>query len=235
MKKLLTVILALSLTLVCFTACGGDDESASASESSYSGILTKIKLGMPLSKIITLNAVNNVELYYETDTCIWSINPDTDLMEIRNRLPEGEQHFYVDDSIITYNFKTVKGDEEIYLNDYVSEVQCLLDRETAQKYFDDKTAELTKKHAVEPVGTMTGTEDIDMELAYKQTFDCPSYVLTFTMKQKYETVNGVDGYYGSFFSIEVKEKEVKTETDIKKDSESKSTTKETEADKSEEE
>ncbi len=214
MKKILTVILALTMTLACFTACGGDEEAANAETSAYSGILTKIKLGMPLTKVVSLNAGNNVELYYETDTCVWSINPDTELMELKSRLPEGEQFYYVDDSIITYNFKTVKGDEEIYLNNYISEIHCLVDRDTARKFFDDKTAELQKKHNVEPVGAQVGTEDIDMEITYKQVFNCTSYTLTFSMVEKYDTVNGVDGYYGSFFSIDVKEKEVKDETAI---------------------
>ncbi len=216
MKKLLTVILALTMALTCFTACGGDDEAAPEAPA-YSGILTKVKLGMPLTKVVSLNANNNVELYYETDTCVWSINPDTELMELKSRLPEGEQFYYVDDSIITYNFKTVKGTEEMLLNNYVSEVHCLVDRDTARKFFDDKTVELSKKHGVEPVGTQTGTEDIDMEITYKQTFNCTSYVLTFSMVEKYDTVNGVDGYYGSFFSIDVKEKEVKDETAIQTD------------------
>lgn len=214
MKKLLTVILVLTMALTCFTACGGDDEAAAPDASAYSGILTKIKLGMPLTKVVSLNAGNNVELYYETDTCVWSINPDTELMELKDRLPEGEQFYYVDDSIITYNFKTVKGAEEMLLNNYVSEVHCLVSRDTARKFFDDKTAELQKRHGVEPVGTQTGTEDIDMEITYKQTFNCTSYVLTLSMVEKYDTVNGVDGYYGSFFSIDVKEKEVKDETAI---------------------
>lgn len=212
MKKFFSFLLTAVLALSCFTACGGDDEAA-VEVQPYSGILTKIKLGMPLTKIVSLQP-DGVELYYETDTSIWSINTDTELMELRGLLPEGEQFYYVDDSIITYNFKTVKGDAEIYLNDYVSEVHCLLDRETARKYFDSKTADLAAKHGVEAVGTQTGTEDIDMEITYKQLFDCPSYTITFTMKEKYDTVNGVDGYYGSFFSIDVKEKEVKDETAI---------------------
>lgn len=234
MRKFLPVILALIMTLTCFTACGGDDEAEAAETPAYSGILTKIKLGMPLTKVVSLNAGNNVELYYETDTCIWSVNPDTDLMEIRNLLTEGEQFYYVDDSVITYNFKTVKGDEEIYLNNYLSEVHCLLDRATAEKYFETKTAELKAKHGVEPIGRMTGTENVDMEVNYIQRFDCPSYTLTFTMTEKYDTVNGVDGYYGSYFSIDVKEKEVKTEVEIQTNADGKKE-KETEAETSKEE
>lgn len=225
-------MLALLMTLTCFTACGGGDEDGTADAPAYSGILTKIKLGMPLTKIVSLQP-DGVDLYYETDTCVWSINTDTDLMELRSILTEGEQFYYVDDSIITYNFKTVKGDDEIYLNDYVSEVHCLLDRETARKYFDSKTAELAEKHGVEAVGTQTGTEDMDMEITYKQTYNCTSYTLTFTMVEKYDTVNGVDGYYGSFFSIDVKEKEVKDETEIQTGATEKKKEAETEAEKEE--
>lgn len=232
MRKFLPVILALILTLTCFTACGGDDEAENADTVAYSGILTKIKLGMPLTKVVSLNAANDVELYYETDTCLWSENPDTDLMEIRNLLSESEQFYYVDDSIITYNFKTVKGDEELYLDDYLTEVYCLLDRGTAEKYFDTKTAELTEKHGVEPTGRMTGTEGVDMEVNYIQRYDCSSYTLTFTMTEKYDTVNGVEGYYGSYFSVDVQAKEVKNEVEIQTNADNK---KETEAETSEEE
>lgn len=212
MKKILSVILAVVMTGVCFTAC--NKEEAVVSESSYSGILTKVKLGMPLSKIVSLQP-DNVNLYYESDTTIWSVNTDTELMEIVNLIPEDKaQHFYVEDSIITYNFRTQKGDDEIYLKDYVSEVQCRLERETAENYFNAKTAELAAKHNVEPIGSQTGTEGIDLDVTYMQKFDYPSYTFIFTMKETYDTIEGVDGYYGSFFSMEVKEKEVKTEVPI---------------------
>ena len=212
MKKILSVILAVVMIGVCFTAC--NKEEAVVSESSYSGILTKVKLGMPLSKIVSLQP-DNVNLYYESDTTIWSVNTDTELMEIVNLIPEDKaQHFYVEDSIITYNFRTQKGDDEIYLKDYVSEVQCRLERETAENYFKAKTAELAAKHEVEPIGSQTGTEGIDLDVTYMQKFDYPSYTFIFTMKETYDTIEGVDGYYGSFFSMEVKEKEVKTEVPI---------------------
>ncbi|MBP1561660.1 MAG: hypothetical protein J6C96_10550 [Oscillospiraceae bacterium] len=215
MKRIISVILSMIMALACFTACG---EEETAPESTYAGILTKIKLGMPLTKIISLQP-DGVELYYETDTRIWSQNTDTDLMEIRDLIPEDNAYYYVDDSIITYDFKTVKGDEEIYLNSYMSEVTCLLDRKTAEKYFVDKTAELAKKHAVEPVGTLKGTEDIDMKLNYKQTYDCPSYKVDFVMTLTYQTVEGVDGYYASYFAVTVTEKEVKAETAIEVETE----------------
>ena len=212
MKKLLTLILALTMVTACFAGCGKDEEET-ASETSYAGILTKVKLGMPLTKIVSLQP-DGVELYYEDDTTIWSVNTDTDLMEIRDIIPADDAYYYADDSIITYNFRTVKGDDEIYLDGYMSEVTCLLDRKTATDYFEKKTAELQKKHGAEPVGAMTGTEDMDMELVYTQKYDCPSYNIVFTMKETFDTVNGVDGYYGTYFAIEVIEKEIKDETAI---------------------
>ena len=209
-KKILSAILAAALAMVCLSACNKDE--GAVSDSAYSGILTKVKLGMPLTKIVSLQPVG-VELYYETDTCIWSINNDTEIREIAELIPEDSAYYYVDDSIITYNFKTVSGDPEIYLNGYVQEAGCLMDRETAKKYFDDKTAELEKKYG-EPLGTMTGTKDIDMELIYKQTYNCPSFTVVFTMKQTYDTVDSVEDYYGTFFSIEIAEKAVKDDTPI---------------------
>lgn len=212
MKKILPLILAVVMTAVCFTGCNKED--AVVSESSYSGILTKVKLGMPLSKIVSLQP-DNVNLYYESDTTIWGVNTDTELMEISSLIPEDKaQHFYVEDSIITYNFRTQKGDDEIYLNDYISEVQCRLERETAEKYFESKTAELAAKHNVEPIKTQMGTEGIDLDVTYMQKFDYPSYTFIFTMKETYDTIEGVDGYYGSYFSMEVKEKEVKAEVPV---------------------
>ncbi|MCH5194566.1 MAG: hypothetical protein J1F11_11430 [Oscillospiraceae bacterium] len=213
MKKFLSLILAAVMITACFTACN-KEEGGEVSESSYNGILTKVKLGMPLSKIVSLQP-DNVNLYYESDTTIWSVNTDTELMEITSLIPaDKEQHFYVEDSIITYNFRTVKGDEEIYLNDYISEVQCRLERKTAEEYFYAKTDELAAKHKVEPISVKTGTEGIDLDVTYMQKFDYPSYTFIFTMKETYDTIEGVDGYYGSYFSMEVKEKEVKTEVPI---------------------
>lgn len=211
MKKIITLILTLAMAVACFTACGKKEEAAP--ETAYAGILTKVKLGMPLTKIVSLQP-DGVELYYEDDVTIWSVNTDTELMEIRNLIPAEDAYFYADDSIITYNFRTVKGDEEIYLDGYMSEITCLLDRETATKYFETKTAELAKKHGAEPVGAMTGTENMDMTLTYTQKYDCPSYNIVLTMVETYDTVNGVDGYYGTYFAIEIIEKAVKTEVAI---------------------
>lgn len=211
MKNFLTVILAMALAVTCFAACSNDEGAASDSETAYNGILTKVKLGMPLTKIITLNQSVGVDLNYETDTVIWSQNPDTELMEIRDIIPTGSAYYYVDDSLITYTFETRKGDSEIYLTSYMSEAYGLLDRKTAESYYETKTAELAQKHGVEAVKSVKGTEDIDLEVSYISRYSCASYDLTFTMTEKYDTVDGIDGYYGSYFSIEVKEKANKEE------------------------
>ena len=211
MKKILSVLLALAMTAVCFSACGKDEEAAS--ENTYSGILTRIKLNMPMSRVVQLQP-DGVTLNFETDTRLWSVNTDTELMELRDLISSENPFYYVEDSLITYDFKTVKGDENIYLCGYTSEAYCCIERQTAEDFFANKTEELAKRHNVEAAGTLKGTEGMDNELVYTEKFDCPSYTITFTMTEKYDTVEGVDGYYGSYFSIEVKEKDVKSEVPI---------------------
>ena len=211
-KKIIAIALSFMLTAFCFAGCSNDEEGEPEAESSYTGILTKVKLGMPVSKILALQP-DNVELMYESDTVLWSVNSDIDLMEINGVITD-DAYNYVDNPIITYTFKTNKGDTEMTLKSYMSEVHGVIDREVAEKYFEDKAKELQTKHGVEPVKSVTGTENVDYTVVNKYKFNCTSYDLTFTMELEYETVNGVEGYYGSMFSIEVKEKEVKTEVTV---------------------
>lgn len=230
MKKILSVLLAIVMTAVCFSACGEDEDAAP--ENAYSGILTKVKLNMPMNKVVKLQP-DGVTLNFETDTRLWSVNTDTELMELRDLIPSENPFYYVEDSLITYDFKTVKGDENIYLRGYQAEAYCCVERQTAEDFFANKTEELKKRHNAESAGTLKGTEGMDNELIYTEKFDCPSYTVTFTMTEQYDTVEGVDGYYGSYFSIEVKEKEVKSEVPIEvsggKDKDKKEKEKETEA------
>ena len=86
MKKFISLLLAVLMCALTFCACSKDKESDEAAESVYSGILTKLRLGMSMKKIISLQD-SSIKLYNETDTEIWSINPDTDIMEIRNVIP----------------------------------------------------------------------------------------------------------------------------------------------------
>lgn len=211
MKKFLTVFLAMALAVTCLAACKKEEDAGSEDSAAYSGILTKVKLGMPLTKIISINQQYNVNLNYETDTVIWSQNPDTELMEIRELIPAESAYYYVDDSLITYAFETRKGEEDIYLTSYMSEAYGLIDRKTAEEYYEKKTEELKAKHKAEPAKSIKGTEDIDLEVDRISRYSCASYDLTFTMREKYDTVDGVEGYYGSYFCIEVKEKANKEE------------------------
>ena len=185
MKRILAVLLSVMTCVMLLAGCGGEE---AAETPAYSGILTKIKLDMPLTKIVSMQP-DGVELYWDDDTTIWSINPDTDLnAEVSALVPEEDQYYYSDDSIITYNFKTKKGDDEIYLKGY--------------------------SEGSVAGGTMVGTEDIDMELVYSQKISASSYDLVFSMTLTYDTVNDVAGYYATEFKIELTEKDVKGEVAI---------------------
>lgn len=200
MKRFFAVIVSMALALTCLSGCKKDD--AAADDSAYSGILTKIKLGMPVTEVLKRQP-DNVTVNYESDTVLWSVNPDTEIMEIRDLIPAESAFYYVDDSIITYTFDAPKGGAEMTLTGYMSEVHGLIDRETAENYFDTKGKALQVKHGVEPIEVKTGTEDMDNELSRIKRYSCASYNLTFTLTEKFDTVDGVEGYYGSFLSLEV--------------------------------
>ena len=217
MKKVISLLLTALMCLTLFTACKKDEEAAGEAIP-YTGILTRVKLGMPLTKIVSLQP-EGTELYYEDDVTIWSMNDDTDLLlDTQAIVPAEDQFYYTGNSIITYNFRTVKGDEEIYLNAYTEEVHCLLDRTAAENYFNTKTEQLVGKHCTGEgsavTGSMTGTEGIDMNLVYSQNISTSSYDLVFAMTLTYENVNNVEGYYATKFDITIKEKDVKTPVTI---------------------
>lgn len=221
MKKLLTAIVSAALMLTCLTCFSGckKDEAAATDENAYSGILTKIKLGMPVSTVLAKQP-ETLKLNYESDTVLWGVNPDTDLMEIRDLIPAESAYYYIDDSIITYNFETQKGNSEMTLSGYMSEVHGVLDRTMAEDYFKSKGEALQAKHGVEFTEVQTGTEDVDLELNRIKRYSCSSYDVIFTLTEKFDTVDGVEGYYGSVFSIEVKSKP-KTEVAVSDGSKSK--------------
>lgn len=209
MKRLLGVILTVVIALMAFSSCGKEDSSVVATE--YTGILSKVKLGMSLSKIQMLQETT-AKLYWEDELTLWNVNSDTELYnEVLALIPTDNQHFFADDSLITYNFKTVPGETEKYLKGYSQEVHCLLDRATAEKYFADKTALLASEHckdeAAVSTGTILGTEDIDLDLVYKEVVSAPSYDLIFSMTLTYDDVLEVEDYYASKFEIEIVEKE----------------------------
>ena len=93
MKKIISVLTALIMTTAIFAACGKDE--AEVPENVYSGILTKVKLGMPMTKIVSLQP-DGVTLNFETDTRLWSVNSDTEIMELREVVPADNPVYYVD-------------------------------------------------------------------------------------------------------------------------------------------
>ncbi|MCL2053089.1 MAG: hypothetical protein FWG90_01425 [Oscillospiraceae bacterium] len=212
-KKLL-VSMVLALSLFTLSACSKSPDI----ESTYDGILSRVRLGMPLSQVVGMQRVG-VELYYETDKIIWSVDEDIELMEIRSLLPEQQDEqmwFFVDSAraIITYYFQTLSGRNEMVLRGYSEQISCLLDREVGNTYFREKSAELRGRHdphaEIRPV--RTGVENIDFELNTTMSLSLPSYNLTFTMTETYDTVNGVTDYYVTHYKIEVMEKAVKDST-----------------------
>lgn len=208
MKKLLSVLTAAVIMMSGLTACSKEEESA---ETEYAGVLTKVRLGMPMSKIISLNS--DTEMYYESDTEIWCVNTDTDLMEIKNLIPEENQFYYVEDSLITYKFKFDEGDQENYLTGYIEEVPCMLDRATAEKYYEDKKAAIAKKYNCSDESiqsSKTGTEGVDLNIDYVTGMTLSSFEIIFTMQTTYDIVDGVEDYFGTYYSIELKELKNKT-------------------------
>lgn len=210
MKRFAAILLAAALSVSVFAGCSSESESDSGT---YDGVLTKIRLGMPLSKVIQLNSDCN--LYYDNDTQIWCVNTDTELMELKDKIPADSQFYNVDDSLITYTFKYDEAAEENYLTAYLQELPCLVDRKTATAYYESKAQELkTRYGATEASSTCTGTEGIDMTLKYDTILTLSSFKLTLTMKLTYDTVDSVDGYYATYFAIEVKELENKAAVDV---------------------
>ena len=196
--------LFLAAVMAAFTLAGcGKKEETEAADTGYSGVLAKIKLGMPQKKVLSVN--NQKEMYYESDTVLWCINPDTDIMEVRDIIPADQGFYFCDDSVITYEFKHDEKDNENYLTAYTEEVSCLIDRETAQKYYDDKVKELMKKYHADFTTTQTGTEGIDLNLIQKTELQLSSFAVYLEMTLTYDTVNDVDAYYCKHLSIMVKE------------------------------
>lgn len=210
LKKVLAVL--ISTLMLCSVMAGCSSDKAEL-EDTYEGVLTKVRLGMPLNKVVSLNSGH--DMYYETDTQIWCVNDDTDLMEIRDLIPADSGFYYADDSLITYNFTYNESDDTYYLNGYLEEVPCLISRETAESYYSSKIEQLkTKYSTADAVSTITGTEDIDLTLDYVTRMTLSSFEVIFTMELTYDTVDAVDGYYGTYFCIEVKELANKTAVEV---------------------
>jgi hypothetical protein len=221
-KKMLALAVCAALLTLSLSACGDDD--ALALDDTYAGILAKVRIGMTLKQVKSLQrpAVN---LYFASDTVVWGVDNDIELMELTTLLPQQEDDqmfYYVDDSkaIVTYYLKKPPGGSEeqddLLLTGFSQEVACMLDRELGNAYFKAKTDALVAKHAPDatPATTVTGVEDIDLNLVTEMTLSCPSYDLTFDMTETYTTVNDVTAYYVTHYSIQIMEKAVKDTTAV---------------------
>ncbi|MCM1523860.1 MAG: hypothetical protein NC120_05320 [Ruminococcus sp.] len=211
MKKFAAALLAAVMSLSVFTACSKEEEAAEE----YNGVLSKIRLGMPMSSVLNYNS--GCEIYYESDTEVWCVNTDADLMEIRERIPEGDQFYYAEDALLTYRFRYDEADDKNYLEGYQEEVVCMMSRQDAMDYYDAKAERLKTKYspgedAVK--STVTGAEGVDLNLDYVTTMTMPTFEVIFTLELTYDTVNGVDDYYGTYYSIEVNELKNKTPVDV---------------------
>lgn len=190
------------MLMTCITGCGSGDDADSADSGEYSGVLSRIRLGMPQSKVLSLN--NQEEVYYESDAVIWCINPDTDIMEIRDIIPADNGYYYCDESVITYNFEQNANDGEYYLDSYSEESKILLDRELAGEYYEKKVKSLASKYKCQNyVTNQLGTEGVDQDFTLETVMTLSSFTVLTDMTYTYTTVNGVEGYYGSHFKITI--------------------------------
>lgn len=212
MKKLTAVLLAVLMSVLALAGCSKKEE---VTLEEYTGVLSRVRLGMPINKVFAL--MDSSEAYFESDTEIWYVNNDTDLMEIKSMIPEDSQFFYTDDSLITFNFRTEGTANDRYLESYLEELPCKVSRETAMSYYEAKKESLVAKFSPDPTAvstTMTGSEGVDMNLDYSTVMTLSSFEVTFNMELTYDTVDGIEDYYGTFFSIEVKELKNKTAIDL---------------------
>lgn len=212
MRRITAFLLAALSVLTLFCACKKEETPVDT----YEGVLSKIRLGMPMKKIIALNS--GTELYYDSDTEIWCVSTDTDLMELKNRIPADNQFFYADDSLITYTFKFNESDGENYLTAYMEEIPCKISRKTAEEYYDYKKSALISKYspaAEAVVSTVTGTEGVDLTLDHVTVMTLSSFEVTLTMQLTYDTVDGVEDYFGTYYSIKIKELANKTAVEVK--------------------
>jgi len=210
-------IFSLISLIICITASSCSKEGDAPTDlTDVPGILTQVRLGMSPEQILklqenqNLRRNENVILYYDSDTVLWCVSTDTELMELNGLIDADNMFYHVDDSIITYYFSESSADKsKLSLSSFSQEVYCLIDYDTANKYFSDKVKQLELKHGGSAVTTLIGTKDIDSVLTQKAEISCNSYTVDVEMSHEYDTVDGVSDYYGKYFIITITEKVVK--------------------------
>lgn len=184
--------------ILSLSGCGDDAEKGEGE--AYTGVLSKVRLGMPQSKVLSIN--NQSEVFYESDDVLWCVNPETDIAEIKEYVPSDSQFFYCDDSIVTYRFVYSEADEEYLLTGFSEESVCLLPRDVAEQYYYEKLKKLAQKYKVSGYQTnKMGTEDVDLEYEMQTQFVLSSFTVDVNMTYTYQTVDNTDGYYCTHFEI----------------------------------
>jgi hypothetical protein len=196
-KRIFAIALSI-LMILTVTACGETETVIPP----YEGILTKVRLGMSESKVVALQP-EEAELYYQTgnDYIMWTVNPDTEIQSLRDYIPADDMYYYCDDSIITYYLKDNADKTEKVLSGYMQEVYCVIPRDIAVNFYNAQVKYLTEKYGIESSGTGTGIEGVDLELHFKEVMVASSFTVTFEATFTSETVNGVNDYYGTHFSL----------------------------------
>jgi hypothetical protein len=220
----LAVLCAL-LTSLVFSACNSDkgdgeaDPNTTAAETittAYSGILSKVRIGMTESKILSMIA-DGVPVYYQDDYEMWTVDPDTNVQKIRDYIPKDNLVYFADDSIITYYLKDQQGNPDKILTGFMEEVYGVFPQEESVDFYNDTIDRLTEEFGVEPTGTMSGTQGIDEEILLKQVYDCPSATVTFYCTYRWQTVNEIEDYYGYYFAVKLMGKTIKEEVALDND------------------
>jgi hypothetical protein len=203
---LLSVIMIFALA-----ACGEEEKVIPP----YEGILTKVRLGMPETRVVALQP-EEAELYYQTgnDYIMWSVNPDTEIQSLRDYLPPEDLFYYCDDSIITYYLEDNDDKTEKVLSGYMQEVYCVVPRDIAVEFYNAQVKYLTTKYGMESSGTRTGIEDVDLELNFKEVMTGSSFNVTFGATFTSQTVNGVNDYYGTHFYVTLMKSDAPTEVPV---------------------
>jgi hypothetical protein len=81
-------------------------------------------------------------------------------------------------------------------------------------YYYADVAYLNNKYGVESKGTRTGTEGVDLELHFKEELVKESFTVTFQATFTSQTVNGINDYYGTHFSLTLMGNETSAEMPI---------------------
>ncbi len=167
-----------AVVILSLSGCGDDAEKEEGE--AYTGVLSKVRLGMSQSKVLSIN--NQSEVFYESDDVLWCVNPETDIAEMKEYVPSDSQFFYCDDSIVTYRFNYSESDKEYLLTGFSEESVCLLPRDVAEQYYDEKVKKLARKYKVTGYETnQVGTEDVDLEYEIQTRFVLSSFTIDVNM------------------------------------------------------